>query len=398
MRVGVLGAAAAAVLAFPVGAGVAASLAVPAGAGPMASVAFPASVGARRSAGVAAVKRGLEALVAANAGPPGAIATLYRNGHLTTVSVGRADVDHPGAPLATDHMRIASVSKAFSGAVVLHLVQQGLLGLSDTIGERLPSLPADWGAVTVREMLDHTSGLPDYTQSEGFKDQVRDDPTGFVGPSTIISWVRSQDLDFTPGSRFKYSNTDNIVLAMMAESVTGESYATLLSRIVFGPAKLHQTSLPTTIALPEPFIHGYSVSENSPPLDVTAFLSPSGAWASGGIASTPTEMGTFMRDYLARTFFGRAQQQAQLKFVAGQSSPAGPGVNSAGLGIFRYRTRCGTVYGHTGNFPGYTQFAAATRNGKRSVTTTINIPAPSGALLAQLRSVQTTAVCALLRN
>ena len=129
---------------------------------------------------------------------------------------------------------------------------------------------------------------------------------------------------------------------------------------------------------------------------MTSFLSPSGAWASGGIVSTPANLNQFMRNYLARTFFGSAEQRAQLRFVAGSSSPPGPGVNSAGLAIFRYRTRCGTVYGHTGNFPGYTQFAAATRNGKRAVTTSLNIPAPTGALLARLRAVQTTAVCALL--
>jgi len=76
--------------------------------------------------------------------------------------------------------------------------------------------------------------------------------------------------------------------------------------------------------------------------------------------------------------------------------PAGPGTNSAGLAIFRYQTRCGTVYGHTGNFPGYVQWAAATADGRRSVTTSLNIAAPTGALLAQLRSVQASAVCALL--
>ena len=80
----------------------------------------------------------------------------------------------------------------------------------------------------------------------------------------------------------------------------------------------------------------------------------------------------------------------------GESSPPGPGKNSAGLALFRYQTRCGTVYGHTGNFPGYVQFAAATANGRRAVTTTLNIPAPTGTLLEQLRRVQTTAVCALL--
>jgi D-alanyl-D-alanine carboxypeptidase len=372
----------------------AALLAVPA----VATAHEPAGPAAHKPAGVAAVKRGLEGLLAAKGGPPGAIATLYRDGHLTVISVGRADVDHPGAPRATQHMRIASVAKAYSGAVVLHLVGQGLIGLNDTIAQRLPSLPAAWGAVTIRQMLDHTSGLPDYTKSDGFKEQADKDPAGFVAPSTIISWVQSKRLNFTPGSSYEYSNTDNIVLGLIAEAVTGESYGTLLQRIVFGPAKLRQTTLPTDVALPAPFIHGYVVSPGSKPIDVSTFLSPSGAWASGGIVSTPADLNRFMRNYLARTFFGSAEQRAQMQFVAGSSSPPGPGTNSAGLAIFRYRTRCGTVYGHTGNFPGYTQFAAATRNGKRSVTTSLNIPAPTGALLARLRSVQTTAVCALLRK
>ena len=127
-------------------------------------------------------------------------------------------------------------------------------------------------------------------------------------------------------------------------------------------------------------------------------LNPSGAWASGAIVSTPADLGQFIREDLGRRFFGAAQQRQQLRFVSGASSPAGPGTNAAGLAIFRYRTRCGTVYGHTGNFPGYTQWAAATADGKRSVTTSLNIPAPTGALLTRLRSVQASAVCALLEN
>jgi D-alanyl-D-alanine carboxypeptidase len=344
----------------------------------------------------AAVKRGLEGLVAAKDGPPGAIATLYSRGRLTVLTAGRADVTRPGAPRASDHMRIASIAKAFSGAVTLHLVQQGRLGLDDTIGHWLPSFPAAWKSVTVREMLNHTSGLPDYTKSDGFAEQVATDPQGYVAPSTIIDWVRADGVEFTPGSRYEYSNTDNIVIGLIAEAAAGRSYGSLLSSIVFGPAQLRQTTFPTAIALPNPFIHGYLVAPGMEPQDVTTLLSPSGAWASGAIVSTPADLGRFMRDYLGRTFFGAAQQRQQMRFVAGESSPAGPGTNSAGLAIFRYRTRCGTVYGHTGNFPGYTQWAAATANGKRSVTTSLNIPAPSGALLTQLRFVQTTAVCALL--
>jgi D-alanyl-D-alanine carboxypeptidase len=342
------------------------------------------------------VQRGLERLVAAPGGPPGAIVTLYRHGRTTVLRAGRADVRRPGAPRAADHMRIASIAKAFSGAVALHLVRQRQLGLDDTIGQRLPDLPAAWAPVTVRQLLNHTSGLPDYTKSDGFVKQAQTNPRGYVSPSRIIDWVRGKRLVFPSGSRFEYSNTDNIVVGLIAQTVTKKPYGTLLDEIVFGPAGLRQTSFPTTVALPAPSIHGYVVTPGSKPQDVTSFLSPSGAWASGAIVSTPSDLSRFIRGDLGLAFFGAAQQREQLRFVPGSSSPPGPGTNSAGLAIFRYRTRCGTVYGHTGNFPGYVQWAAATADGTRSVTSSLNIPAPTGALLTQLRSLQTSAVCALL--
>jgi D-alanyl-D-alanine carboxypeptidase len=346
----------------------------------------------------ASVERGLRRLVSAPGGPIGGIATLYRNGRTTVLRAGRADLTRPGAPRLVDHMRIASISKAFSGAVALHLVAQGHLGLNDTIGQRLPGMmPAAWSAVTVREMLNHTSGLPDYTQSDGFIEQATNNPRGYVSPIRIIDWVRGDELNFTPGSRYEYSNTDNIVVGLIAQRVSGLSYGQLLSRIVFRPAGLTQTTFPTRrISLPAPFLHGYQVRPGEPPQDVTTFLSPSGAWASGAIVSTPADLGAFIRADLGGRFFGRAQRRQQMRFVRGSSSPAGPGRNSAGLAIFRYQTRCGTVYGHTGNFPGYVQWAAATADGRRSVTTSLNIAAPTGALLARLRSLQASAVCALL--
>jgi Beta-lactamase len=94
-------------------------------------------------------------------------------------------------------------------------------------------------------------------------------------------------------------------------------------------------------------------------------LSPSGAWASGAIVSTPADLGAFIRAELGGRFFDRAQRVAQMRFVAGASSRPGPGRNTAGLAIFRYQTRCGTVYGHTGDFPGYVQWIAATADGRR---------------------------------
>lgn len=345
----------------------------------------------------AEVQRGLERLVAAPGGPPGAIATLYRNGRLTTLSAGRADVDRKGAPRATDQMRIASIAKAFSGALTLNLVRDGKLQLDQTIGQLLPGMPLAWAPVTIAEMLNHTSGLPDYTSSKGFAKQARTDPRGFVSPAEIIGWVRADPLGFTPGSSYEYSNTDNIVIGLIVEAVTGETYGEALKRIVFGPARLGQTSFPAKPAIPSPFIHGYVTAPGQEPEDVSTALSPSGAWASGAILSTPKDLNAFIRADLGLEFFGRAEQRQQMRFYpGGESSPPGPGRNAAGLALFRYQTRCGTVYGHTGNFPGYVQFAAATADGRKALTTTLNIPAPTGSLLAQLRRLQTTAVCALL--
>jgi D-alanyl-D-alanine carboxypeptidase len=350
------------------------------------------------SATAVSLKRQLDALVDAEGGPPGAIVTLRRGSRTTVLTAGVAHMESRRAPRAQDHMRIASVAKAFSGAVALRLVADGKLELDDTARSVLPGLPRAWSAVTVRQMLNHTSGLPDYTQSKGFREQFEHDPGGYVSPRKVISWVRAVPLVFRPGSRYEYSNTDNIVVGRMAQKVSGTSYARLLQEIVFEPLRLTRTSLPTGPALPRPFIHGYVVDDMGAPEDVSTLLSPSGAWASGGIVSTPKDLNTFIRGYLAARLFPASLQRQQLRFVeGGRSSPPGPGRNAAGLAVFRYRTKCGTVYGHTGNFPGYVQFAAATRDGSRAVTTSLNIPAPTGKLLARLRAVQQTAVCALLR-
>ncbi len=347
----------------------------------------------------AKLQRQIDALVAAPLGPPGGVVTLRRGSRTTVLTAGVSDVATGRRPRSTDHMRIASAAKAFSGAVVFKLVSRGRIRLGSTIGEVLPGLPRAWRRVTVRRMLNHTSGLPDYTRSEAFRKQFDTDPSGFVSPQRVIGWVRKDPLVFKPGSRYEYSNTDNIVIGLMAQKVTGRSYGRLLKRFIFRPLGLGETSFPTTVGLPRPFLHGYVTEAGSPPQDVSELLNPSGAWASGGIVSTPLELGTFIRGLLAGRLFPPELQSRQLRFVrGGRSSPPGPGANSSGLAVFRYRTRCGTVYGHTGSFPGYVQFMAATRDGRRAVTSSFGIPAPEGALLAQLRTMQETAVCLLLRG
>ena len=362
-------------------------------AGMIAALA-PAAVA--HSAGDARVLRDLRQLVAAPGGPPGAIVTLFRRGRTIVLSAGVAMVGARRPPRATDHMRIASIAKAFSGAIMLQLVRQRRLGLDDTIARSGAGLPRAWRRVTIRELLNHTSGVPDYIESDGFRRQFGTDPTGYVPPRRVISWVAGERLRFAPGSRYRYSNTDNIIIALIAERVTGRSYSSLLRTRVFRRLGLRHTSFPSGVRIASPVLHGYVTTPGNPPQDVTEALSPSGAWASGAIVSTPLDLGRFIRGYVAGALFGTAIQRQQRRFIVdGASVPAGPGNNAAGLGLFRYRSRCGTVYGHTGDFPGYAQWAAATSDGRRSVTSTLNIPAPTGSLLARLRSMQADAVCAL---
>jgi D-alanyl-D-alanine carboxypeptidase len=212
------------------------------------------------------------------------------------------------------------------------------------------------------------------------------------------------DLLFDPGSEYHYSNTDNIVVALMVEAATGKSYEDQLREQVYKPLGLRKTTLPRGTNLRKPFIHGYSnAPSQDPPEDVSEDLAAGWSWASGGIVSTPADLNTFIRGYVGGKLFDERTQAKQRRVIEGGSSePPGPGMNSAGLAIFRYETRCGTVWGHTGNFPGYTQFAAASADGRRSATVSIyaqHTPVSGSVVVFEaLRSAEELAVCAALAD
>jgi D-alanyl-D-alanine carboxypeptidase len=189
--------------------------------------------------------------------------------------------------------------------------------------------------------------------------------------------VAHDPLDFPAGTQYRYSNTDNVVVALMIQKATGRSYFHELQRAVLRPLHLTQTSLPHSSAIPRPYIHGYDLNEktNRPTDDVSHLVGAGWVWSSGGVVSTPGNLNRFVRGYLSgRLFSPRLRSMWHRMFIpASGSEPTGPGFESAGLGVFRYATRCGTVYGHTGNFFGYTQFALSTLDGSRSATVSINV-------------------------
>ncbi|MFF7275246.1 serine hydrolase domain-containing protein [Streptomyces griseorubiginosus] len=348
------------------------------------------------------LQRQLEEFVRSPGGPPGAIAVLRTEEGTRVVRAGVADIRTGRPPRPDDHMRIASTAKAFSGAVALTLVHHRVLRLDDTLHQRLPQLPDAWGEVTLRQLLNHTSGLPDYSRSAGFLDELRADPRHRFDSRRLLDYVADQPLLFAPGSEYRYSNSDNIAVALMAEAATRTPYEELLRRLVYRPLGLHSTSLPQGYRMPKPYLHGYDVDPPAPPEDVSEVIGMSGVWASGGIVSTPADMTRFIRGYASGRLYGRKVVEQQRRWIEGAASePAGPGRNSAGLAVFRYQTRCGVVLGHTGNTLGYTQLIAATPDGRRSLTfsVTSQITETTGAeRLREMRALQENFVCALLRG
>ena len=336
-------------------------------------------------------------------GPPGASVLLRKGKRETFLRAGVADVRTKARFTRNKRMRIASTAKAFSGAVALSLVEKGLLSLDDTIAARLPGLSAAWGSVTLRQLLSHTGGVPNYTTDPGFQEYFRNNlQSTSITIRELVDFVADEPLRYPPGTSYEYSNTDNLVIALFAEAATGMSYTQLLEREVFARLGLRRTSLPLGSGLPAPRITGYELfpTENVTRCCAMAFVS-----ASGGLISTPRELTRFTRGYVSGELFGGAPRAAQYQFVPGASSqPPGPGRNSGGLALFRYQTRCGTVYGHSGNFPGYTQFTASTRSGRRSLTFSVNrqiAPDAPGRFAPEafkvLRRDYALAVCALLR-
>ena len=185
-------------------------------------------------------------------GPPGRSRRCTATGGTTVLSAGPSDVERRGAPRATDHMRIASVAKAFSGAVALHLVQAGGSASTTRSAQRLPGMPDAWAAVTVRQLLNHTSGVPDYTQStlrragrrrtRAASSRPRRSSTGCA--ATTSSSRRARRLRVLEHRQHR----------RRPDRRAGDRPALrrpLLAAIVFGPAKLRQTSFPTRrVSLP----------------------------------------------------------------------------------------------------------------------------------------------------
>ena len=315
------------------------------------------------------LRRLLDQLVAA--GAPGAAAFVRQDHQVTRAASGLADL-HRGRRMRPGlNYRVGSLTKPLVATVVLQLVAEHKLSLSDTVARWLPGILPYGNQVTIRMLLNHTSGIPDnaleplvilYTFPDG--------RSRAWTPQELVALVADQPLLFPPGTAWSYSNTDYVLAGMIVEAATGRTLGQELTRRIIGPLRLHDTVFPVNRpGIPGPNPRGYSlplVDEAGPLLDFTVY-NPSLAWGAGNLISDLGDLERFFRALL-----GGRLLPARLLAEMTTPVPTGQPGFGYGLGLAVLQTPSGRLIGHDGAIPGFLNNVWNTPDGRRQAGVMIN--------------------------
>jgi D-alanyl-D-alanine carboxypeptidase len=321
------------------------------------------------------LRQDLRALIAH--GAPGAILVVRHGDTTKRFAAGYADRARKRAMRASDHFKIASLTKSYTATVVLQLVDAGTLHLTDTVERWLPGLVPNGDRITLRELLNHTSGIPDYENDPRFLKPYLDGNLGYYwAPRELVRLAVSHKPLFAPGQTriSSYSNTNYVIAGLIVEAATGRQIGDELRRRIFQPLRLRHTLYATRPGLPRPYAHGYMVLDQPRVSDVTA-LSPSLSPASGAIVSTADDV-----DFYRALFTGRLLPPAllgQMRTTISEGSKVDIPGQRYGLGLERFPTPCGAAWGHNGVIPGYLTFAFTSKDGDRQALLMVNEDAQS---------------------
>jgi D-alanyl-D-alanine carboxypeptidase len=348
--------------------GVAACLVAVLGAGPATAAA------AHRDRLTPRLRTALDRLVAA--GAPGAVVLVRDGGRTIRLARGLGDRARKAPMRVTDRFRVGSVTKTFVSTLVLQLVGEGKLSLDDTVERWLPGLVPNGQGITVRELLNHTSGLFDYTQDRAvLKPYLHGHLRVVRAPRTLVARATAHAPLFAPGAEWSYSNTGYILLGLILEAAAGDSLGAQLQQRIFTPLGLRHTTFDTSPRISGRHAHGYTALGKGPARDVSVF-SPSFAWAAGAIVSTADDLARFHRALLRGRVLRPDLLDAMKTTVA-----MGPAGESYGLGLWKTtsmglsptnKLACGSVWGHDGDFPGYLTEAFSSEYAERQMVVLVN--------------------------
>jgi D-alanyl-D-alanine carboxypeptidase len=379
----------------------AAAVAVPAGA----AVAGPSPVRQLEQIAAEAVAAGVPGVIVQFDDGPGPAVDIVR----------QAPWSVPDHRLqANDRFRMGSNTKTITATLVLQLVGQHRLALEDTVEKWLPGAVPNGQNITLRMLLNHTSGLADYAYDPEVLAVMTGNQVEHPTAGQLLAIGTGLPPEFTPGDGWLYSNTGYVALGLVVEKVTGRTLAELVRLRIAEPLGLRDTYLPTDSTTPRRIAHGYEpdaahLAPILPPglpegfgfvgpnhhdrVNVTA-IDQSWDGAAGAIISTTADWARFDTALMTGKLFPKHLVAEMTTSVETDAADHG-----YGLGLEEYRSPCGTVWGHDGALPGYRSDNFTDRSGKRTVsilsTTHFGLKTDPAAGEAEQRLVD-AAICAML--
>ena len=285
-------------------------------------------------------------------------------GESAGVAVGKGSLETGQAPPMDGEVRVGSNTKTFVAVVVMQMVQEGKVGLDEPIETYLPGLikgeGVDGSRITVRQLLQHTSGLPEYTDTTPGSGDIFQIKDHYIPPRDLLDTALGKPAAFEPGTQWKYTNTNYVVLGMLVERVSQRPVGEQIDQRIVKKLGLSHTYFPApgdrSIKGTHP--QGYHLSAGGKLEDITE-MDPAWAWAAGAMVSTPSELNTFFQAVLD----GRLLSQASIdEMKKGVDTGAGGAVY--GLGLIGTPLSCGgTSWGHNGGIHGYRTYDAVGPDG-----------------------------------
>ncbi len=305
-------------------------------------------------------------------GFPGILAKTSEGGKTWSYAAGVANMSSK-KPMKTDfRFRIGSVTKTFTATVVLQLAEENRLNLDDSIKKWLPGVIQGNGyddkQITIRQLLNHTSGIAEYTRSKSFN--LMDTKKSYRAEELVKMGI-SMPPNFAPGKSWSYSNTGYVLLGILIETVTGNSYAEEIENRIIEPLELSNTFLPGNSSVIPGTKHarGYiQLDEASEPKDVT-YYNPSMGSSAGDMISTADDLNKFFSYLLG----GKLLKEQQLKQMLTTVPTGEAELGRYGLGIYETKLPNGvSIWGHGGSIPGFVTFAGGTLGGKHTLAVNLN--------------------------
>jgi len=300
---------------------------------------------------------------------PGALVGIFPDeGKPQRFALGVADVDTK-QPMSLDmHMRVGSVTKPFLGTVILQLCDEKKLSLDDPISKYVPDVPGG-DRITLRMLGSNTSGLFNTIENKDFQKAIMKDPEHQWTTTEILAYNQGREPYYKPGERWRYSNTNAVLLGMCIEKVTGNSFADEIDRRICKPLKLAHTAVPKQAELPETHTAAY---RNGYPDKVIGYGNVfynvskySAAWtnAAGNLYSTLDDVGRAAKPLATGELISDAAKSELTHWTDTK--------HSADYGFCIYRRNDGI--GHTGDVPGYNAYMVYYPNLKTSVVVLTNL-------------------------